>query len=103
MNEIFQLVEERERITRDLENALRKAANLNEKSTDAARRLRKALLQVGFPARMIPGSIDPGYTETRHREFIKSLLDGTRADSLIDEAVKHHATIKSRIVKGGIA
>jgi len=103
MDGISQLMAERQHTTFNLEKALQEVADLRVKSVDATKKLRKALLQAGFTELTIPYGVDPGYVSNRNTEYLKALIEGTQAGSLVNEVVKEHATIKARIGKGGIA
>ncbi|MEA5114980.1 MAG: hypothetical protein VB050_13230 [Geobacteraceae bacterium] len=103
MNRIFQLMAEREQTTLNLEKALQEAADLHKKSMEVVQKLRKALHQQGFVDRILPHSMDSGHVLDRNTGFFNALIGGTRAESLIDEAVKEHAVIRAKICKAGVA
>lgn len=97
--EIFRLIDERMKITEELEKALLKAAALHISSVGVTERLRKALLQRGFTDRTTPYGIEPGYVSNRNMGFLKAMIEGKQAPSIIIETLKEHQIVKSRIGK----
>ena len=97
--DIIQLIDDRMKVTEELEQALLKAAALHISSVGVTERLRKALLQRGFTERTTPYGIEPGYVGTRNMGFLKAMIEGKQAPSIIIETLKEHQIIKSRIGK----
>lgn len=97
--DILKLIDDRMKVTEELEKALLKAAALHISSVVATERLRKALLHEGFAERNIPYGIKPDYVGTRNICFLKAMIEGQQALSPIIETLKEHQVVKSRIGK----